>query len=320
MQLKLGIKSDPIQYRYSHSWLFGLLDELDIRYVQLGSFFELYSVEDGFFKELRRQAEKKHIQIKSCFTTHRELGGFFTGNPYLERAARVNYKRYIHAASVLGADYVGSNPGTVYRDNMGYKQAGIDCYLKHMKELTVIAKAAGLKGLTIEPMSSSIEPPSTPEEYDYMLGELSRYYQAHSDSAVPVYLCGDISHGVADESGRVVHGNMELFEHGIPNMAEFHFKNTDPLFNSTFGFSPEERERGIVDVDDLIAVVYRRAADWPVEEVVGYYETGGPKMGRDYSDPLLRDELTESLLYLKDRIEVHEASRERDNSSSNIKR
>ena len=308
MELKLGIKSDPIQYRYSHPWLFSLLNELDIRYVQLGSFFELYSVEDGFFKDLRKQAEKKEIRIKSCFTTHRELGGFFTGNPYLERAARINYKRYIHVASLLGADYIGSNPGTVYRDRMEYKQAGIDCYLKHMKELAVIAHAKGLKGLTIEPMSSSIEPPSFPGEYDYMLGELNRFYAAHSDTAVPVYLCGDISHGLADASGRVLHSHMELFEHGIPNMAEFHFKNTDGMFKATFGFSPEERERGIVDVDEVIATVYRRASDWPVDEVVGYYETGGPKMGRDYSDPLLREQLTESLLYLKERMKAHEAA------------
>lgn len=320
MQLQLGIKSDPIQYRYSHSWLFGLLDELDIRFVQLGSFFELYSVDEGYFRELRKEAEKKNIRIKSCFTTHRELGGFFTGNPYLERAARINYKRYINAAALLGADYVGSNPGTVYRDNMEYKQAGMECYLRHIKELTVIAKSAGLKGLTMEPMSSSIEPPSTPEEYDYMLGELGQFYTDHHDTAVPVYLCGDISHGVADEQSRVVHGNMELFEHGIPYMAEFHFKNTDSRFNSTFGFSEAERERGIVDIDDLLAVVYRRSADWPVDEVVGYYETGGPKMGRDYSDPLLRDQLTESLLYLRERMDVFGKRKDIDTVGIGIKR
>ena len=49
MLLKLGMKTDPIEYRYSYDWLFSLLDELDIRYVQIGSFFELYLVEDEFF-------------------------------------------------------------------------------------------------------------------------------------------------------------------------------------------------------------------------------------------------------------------------------
>jgi hypothetical protein len=48
-----------------------------------------------------------------------------------------------------------------------------------------------------------------------------------------------------------------------------------------------------------------------VEEVVGYYETGGPKMGRDYSDPLLREQLTESLLYLKKRIESYQGTEHR---------
>ena len=302
MQLELGIKTDPIEYRYSYDWLFSLMNELDIRCVQMGSFFELYSVEDRFFTDLRRKAENHSIRIKSCFTTHRELGGFFTGNPYLERAARKNYERYINIAAQLGADYVGSNPGTVYRDNMKHKQKGIDCYLDHMKELMKIAKTAGLKALTMEPMSSSNEPPSFPDEYDYMVGTLLRYHTSKPDETVPVYLCGDISHGVADNTGRTVHSNIELFEYGIPNMAEFHIKNTDSLYNSTFGFSAEERKRGIVDIDQVLSIIRERSSEWPVHEVIGYYETAGPKMGRDYSDPFLRDVLTESLLYVKNKI------------------
>ena len=39
----------------------------------------------------------------------------------------------------------------------------------------------------------------------------------------------------------------------------------------------------------------RRAADWPVSEVVGYLEIGGPKLGRDYSDYRLEKQLGESL-------------------------
>ena len=32
-----------------------------------------------------------------------------------------------------------------------------------------------------------------------------------------------------------------------------------------------------------------------MEDLTGYLELGGPKLGRDYSDPLLRDELVESI-------------------------
>jgi ribulose-phosphate 3-epimerase len=34
---------------------------------------------------------------------------------------------------------------------------------------------------------------------------------------------------------------------------------------------------------------------WPVADVVGYLEIGGPKLGRDYSDPLLGEQLRSSL-------------------------
>ena len=37
MQINLGLKSDPINYRYSYDWLFDLMNEIDLRYLQLGS-------------------------------------------------------------------------------------------------------------------------------------------------------------------------------------------------------------------------------------------------------------------------------------------
>ena len=135
MQLSLGMKSDPVEYRYSYDWLFDLLGRCQIPYLQLGSSFEFYTVDDAYFLELRELAERKGIRIKSCFTSHRELGGFLTNNPHLEKVARQNYERYIHVGSLLGADYVGSNPGAVYRDQMAYKPRGIECYLTHMKDL-----------------------------------------------------------------------------------------------------------------------------------------------------------------------------------------
>ena len=58
MNIQLGIKSDPIHYRYSYDWLFHLMKELDCRYLQLGSFPELYHLADGFFLSLKERAER----------------------------------------------------------------------------------------------------------------------------------------------------------------------------------------------------------------------------------------------------------------------
>jgi len=258
----------------------------------------MYSLPDSYFYDLRALAERYNIRIKSVFTAHRELGGFFSGDARLSAVARENYERLIEVAALLGAEYAGSNPGAVYRDRMKSKERGIACYLSNMKELTHKAKELGLIGLSIEPMSCSAEPPATPAEIDAMMEELTDYHSCHLDSTVPVYLCGDVSHGVADRDFHILYSNMELFEWEIPWMCEFHIKNTDSHFSSTFGFSPSERERGIVDVPSVLSTIYRRAGDWPVEEVVGYLEIGGPKLGRDYSDHLLGQQLTESLEYI----------------------
>ncbi|GAB1483977.1 hypothetical protein MASR2M78_27940 [Treponema sp.] len=298
MEFKLGVKSDPIEYRYTYDWLFDLMKEQAVEELQLGTFFELYALDDAYFTKLRSTAEKRGIRIRSVFTAHRELGGFFTADPLLEKVARRNYERLIEVAALLGSEYVGSNPGAVYRNRMETKASGIDCYLSHMKELMKKAKKLGLRGLTLEPMSCLGEPPSTPDEIDLMMHSLQGFH-ARTKDTVNAYLCGDISHGLADSNKNILFDNVRLFEHGLKWMSEFHFKNTDAIFGSTFGFGKEELSRGIVDLKRILEIVYERIDDWPVATVVGYLEIGGPKLGRDYSDPHLAKQLSESLEYIK---------------------
>lgn len=299
MDMNIGIKSDPVEYRYSYEWLFKILRKCGINYIQLGSFFELYFLPDDYFNELRELAYKYDVRIKSCFTTHRELGGFFAGNPHLEKVARRNYERYIEVAAILGADFVGSNPGAVYRDRMNLKNEGIECYLRHMRELMHFAFDKGLKGLTIEPMSCLAEPPTLPEETSYMLGMLNEYHIKNRDT-VPVYICGDISHGYADADKKIIHDNYSLFESQIPYMCEFHFKNTDNIFNSTFGFSKEESSRGIVKLERVRDIIDGNEKNFPLSELTGYLEIGGPKLGRDYSDCRLEEQILSSFAAIRE--------------------
>lgn len=300
LTLKLGVKTDPIEYRYSFPWLFRLLADEDVRLVQIGTWFEMYQLPDEFFIELRQQAENHGIQIASMFTAHRELGGFFREEVGFEQVARRNFERYIEIGALLGADSIGSNPGAIMRDRMGTKSQGVECYLQHMRELMHYAKEKGLSWLTIEPMSCLAEPPTLPEEVAAMGQTLMDYHHQHPDSTVPIGYCADIAHGYINQQDQVGFNHIELFEATYPWLYEFHLKNTDARFNSTFGFSPEERAKGIVDVAQFRQLLLDNADKLPVSEMTGYLEIGGPKLGRDYSDHHLEEMLRSSLRHLKE--------------------
>jgi len=299
MTVHLGVKSDPIESRYSFEWLFDIMRDQGIHRLQIGTSYPTFSAEDEYFRKLRAQAEKKDVRINSLFTSHRELGGFASGDPLLEEGARMGWERIIHVAALLGAESAGSNAGITMRDQPRLRERGIRVFFDSIKGLLRTAHSAGLKTLTVEPMSSVWEYPSTASEIRELMAELDPFAAANPDSAVPLLLCGDISHGVADADGSVVHDNWSLFELEIRWMWEFHFKNTDAIFNSTFGFAPDERARGIVDLHRLKDLIDRNSERFPARAVTGYLELGGPKVGREYSDPQLERMLVQSLEALR---------------------
>lgn len=299
MNLKLGVKSDPIENRYSFDWLFGVMAELKVTELQMGSSFPTFTADEDYFRRLRRRAEARGIRIASLFTSHRELGGFSSGDRSLEATARWGWERMIRVAALVGAKSVGSNAGIVMRDQPELVEPGLACFFKNMKELMKIARREGLDALTIEPMSSTWEFPSTPAQLARLTSELDPVHVHDPDGTVPVYLCADISHGLADEQRRVLHDNWTMFELEIPWMWEFHFKNTDAIFNSTFGFSEAEQARGIVGLERISAILERNASRFSTPSPIGYLELPGPKLGREYTDVLLKGELVESLAALR---------------------
>ncbi len=299
MKLRLGIKSDPIEYRYTFRWLFELMQELELEDLQLGSYFEMYLLPDSYFLRLRRMADDHGVRVTSCFTAHRELGGFFQTDPSYHKVAYDCFSRYLEVGVLLGAESVGSNPGAVMRDEMDTKDAGIERYCTAIESLREKAAEIGLSALTVEPMSSAAEPPTTPDEIASMMARFADHRDKAPATRVPVLLCGDVSHGLADSSGRIVYSHVELFRMQLPWMWEFHFKNTDSRYSSTFGFG-DGAPAGIVELRQVKDVLGEGADQLPRERLTGYLEIGGPKLGRDYSDPLLREQLVRSVAAIRE--------------------
>jgi sugar phosphate isomerase/epimerase len=305
LTLRVGLKTDPVEYRFSYEWLFRLLAEEGIEHAQLGSFFELYQLPDEFFLELRRQAAAYGVRISSVFTTHRELGGCFRREPGWEAVMLHSYRRMIEVGALLGSSSVGGNPGSVLRDQPEMKAVGMERYLAAMKQLMAYAHMVGLPYVTIEPMSCLAEPPTLPEEIVALGEELSRYHARHPEHTSGVGYCVDVAHGYRDQEGALVWDNVVLFRATLPYLNHVHLKNTDTRFDATFGFTEAERQRGIVQVETFRDLLLANADLLPEKEVVGYLEIGGPKLGRDYSDHKLEGMLRESLRYLRETFETN---------------
>ncbi|MCX7030892.1 MAG: hypothetical protein NTU62_12355, partial [Spirochaetes bacterium] len=147
MTVHVGVKSDPIENRYSFDWLFGLMAEQHVGWLQLGSSFPFFHADAEWFRDLSRKAERRGIRIESTYSSYREMTGFFTADPHLEAASRLAWERLIRVAAWVGASSAGSSCGSVLRDIPGEKEPGLARWFRHMKELSRTAKAAGLSSL-----------------------------------------------------------------------------------------------------------------------------------------------------------------------------
>ncbi|MGD0093310.1 MAG: ribulose-phosphate 3-epimerase [Planctomycetota bacterium] len=299
LQLCLGLKADPIEYRYSYEWLFRLMAEEGVRHLQLGTFFELYQLPDPWLLRLRDCAKDFGITISSILTSHRELGGYFQTDAAWHAVARRNHERLIEIAALVGASSAGSNPGSTLRDQLGAKTAGTQRFLASLKELLGFAARHGVACLTMEPMSCLAEPPTLPQEIADWAHELEAFRKDHPETAAFGY-CVDISHGYADKEGAVRYDHLALIEACLPWTTELHLRNTDSSYASTFGFTDAERKKGIVDVSAVRSLLVAKADLLPVEELIGYLEIGGPKLGRDYSDGRLAEQIRGSLCHLRE--------------------
>jgi ribulose-phosphate 3-epimerase len=300
LTLHVGVKSDPVEYRYSYEWMFRLMAEEGIRYVQLGSFFELYHLPDEYFIDLRRMAEEYGIHIASLFTSHRELGGILRDeHPAWETVARRNFERFIQVGALLAADSVGSNMGAVVRDRIGFKNEGMRRHIGHMKQLLSYAHQRGVPCLTLEPMSCLAEPPTPPDEIRRVAEELLAHHNQHPDRTASFGYCVDVAHGHVDADFNLVSDNYQLLEATLPYLRELHLKNTDRHYEAVLSFSPSDRQRGIVQIEAVRDFLLQHAALIPVTELIGYLEIGGPKRGRDYADTRLEEGLRVSLRHLR---------------------
>ncbi|HDP34937.1 MAG TPA: ribulose-phosphate 3-epimerase, partial [Candidatus Hydrogenedentes bacterium] len=124
-------------------------------------------------------------------------------------------------------------------------------------------------------------------------------YHRNTPETAGVGVCLDTSHGYADEDGIIRVKPEQMLEASLPWLAELHLKNTDDMYCSTFGFSEMEQVRGIVNLADVRDALRLHSEKLSRSHLVAYLEVAGPKLGRDYTDRRLEEEIEASILHLK---------------------
>ena len=238
LTLYLGVKTDPVEYRYSYEWLFRLMAEEGVAHAQIGSFFEMYWLPDEFFHDLRQQAQRFGVRISSVFTTHRELGGLFRPEPGFHEVAVRSLRRMIEIGALLGADSVGGSAGAVLRDRMADKAPGTRRFLDAMKSLLPYAYRLGIPAVTVEPMSCLAEPPTTPDEIVAWAEDVNTYRRRNPDRTAGFGYCVDIAHGYHRWGRPSGFDNLRFSGATLPYLHYIHLKNTDAHFDAPLG-SPQ---------------------------------------------------------------------------------
>ena len=139
MTLHLGVKSDPIESRYSFDWLFDLMKGCGVHRLQMGtlvpgllrggrSFPRTAALGGG-----TRDPDHQHVHIPPGARVRQRRSA-------ARRCRRRGWERMIHVAALVGAECVGSNACVVLRDqpaDPGARACGPSS--QNMKELLGIA-------------------------------------------------------------------------------------------------------------------------------------------------------------------------------------
>jgi sugar phosphate isomerase/epimerase len=217
---------------------------------------------DGFrkyYREVGRYADKIGVRIISMLTFYRDNVSICNPDSDVSQSAYVTMRMMAAQSGSCGCKLMGASLCTVHKEEMGdprrYEELRNQA-LEYWKQWLVLAKEEGIEYVTLETMSTPREPPCTINEAKQILGCLRDFYDRNTNASMPV-LCYDLGHGVS-ASEKDVPGDddfAEWFKAFPHDIFEIHVKNTDSLFLSTWPFTREYREKGIIDLGRVVEAV-----------------------------------------------------------------
>jgi len=208
----------------------------------------------AYHREVGEYGRKIGVEIASVLTFYRDNVSVAHPDPAIREVAMLVMESMAVQAGEYGAKYVGASLGTVLAEDFANERVRAKLFnaaAEAWKKWMEMAHREGLRGVNIESMSTLREPPATIRSARKWLSELNDYHRRKPDTTVPCHLCYDLGHGPteAEDDSPADRDFASWFEAFGDAIVEVHIKNTDSGFISTWPFTDEYKEFGIIDLD-----------------------------------------------------------------------
>lgn len=266
-KIYLGINLNFAKYVYGHERALDLArNEIGAYYVEMvpdidyGPVFFATSPDRfrTYHMEVARYADKIGVRIPTMLTFYRDNASVTHSNPEVREHAFTAMRAMAVQGGCLRCDLVGASVGTILVEDFEEKRdecvaAGIEYWHRWLKLLHV----EGVEKATLETMSTLREPPATIASAKELFARLEECHHQNPSTTCAPALCYDVGHGAAEpERDSDDDINFTAWFMAFPNdIVHIHLKNTDPQFLETWPFTDEYRDRGIIDLHEIVRAI-----------------------------------------------------------------
>jgi len=271
-KIYLGVNLNFAKFVYGHKRALDLArNEIGAYYVEMvpdmdyGPVFFTTSPArfHAYHTEVARYAGEMGVRIVSMMTFFRDNVSVTHPNPEIRECAFTAMRAMAVQGGCYGCNVVGASLGTILVEDLDERdecvKAGIHYWLRWLELL----HREGVGKATLETMSTLREPPATIASAKELLAPLNEYHRQNPSTTCTPALCYDVGHGAAEpERDSDEDAKFTAWFRAFPkDIVHIHLKNTGPQFLETWPFTDEYRNKGIINLNEVLGAIrdYLRA-------------------------------------------------------------
>jgi len=217
----------------------------------------------AYHSEVARYAGKIGVRIVTMMTFFRDNASVTHSNSEIREHAFTAMRAMAVQGGCYGCDAVGASLGTILVEDLKESEERIDAGIKYWVRWFELLHREGVGKATLETMSTLREPPATIASARQLLARLDEHHRQNPSITCAPALCYDVGHGAPEpERDSEDDARFTAWFKAFPNeIVHVHLKNTDRDFLQTWPFTTEYRDRGIIDLNEVVGSIrdYLRA-------------------------------------------------------------